>query len=410
MCAEAFSALLKRAEEQGRVHGAKVAKSAPSISHLFFIDDTILFTRATVEEADRVKEIIFQYESTSGQQINLEKTEITVSSNISMAKKQELGARLGVKTVHQHTKYLGLSTVIGKSKKTVFAGLVDRVVKKLKDWKDKMLSQAGKEVLIKVVIQAILSYSMNCFLLPITTCQEIEKATARFFWGATEEERKHHWIGWDVLTRTKAEGGIGFKELYCFNIAMLAKQFWNLMEQPKSLSHRILKEKYFPRTSMLEAGTRYKPSYLWQSLLASKNVVKEGMRWRIGDGKSVNIQQDRWVGVEDVQKPTMAEHIAPCDDRVDTLIDAQTGKWNEELIQQNFHADTAKQILTMPLRNRKPPDLRIWKFTKHGFFSVRTAYHIAVSKISHVHEKRPSCSETPKEWKKIWKINVIPRV
>lgn len=176
-CTEAFSALLKRAEEQGRIHGAKVTKSAPSVSHLFFADDTFLFTRATGEEADKIKELIHQYETASGQRINLEKTEITVSSNISMGKNEELGERLGVKTVHQHTK------------KAVFAGLVDRVIQKLKDGKDKTLSQAGKEVLIKAVVQAIPSYSMNCFLLPITTCQEIEKATARFFWGATEKER-----------------------------------------------------------------------------------------------------------------------------------------------------------------------------------------------------------------------------
>lgn len=101
---------------------------------------------------------------------------------------------------------------------------------------------------------------------------------------------------------------------------MLAKQFWNLMEQPNSLSYRVLKAKYFPRTNILAAGLGYKPSYLWLSLLASKNVVKEGLGWRIGNGKSVTIQQDRWVGVVDIQQPTMAEHIEFGDERVDTLI------------------------------------------------------------------------------------------
>lgn len=67
-----------------------------------------------MEEAERVKQILIQYERASGQRINLEKTEITVSSNISMEKKQELGGRLGVKTVQQHSKYLGLPTMIGK--------------------------------------------------------------------------------------------------------------------------------------------------------------------------------------------------------------------------------------------------------------------------------------------------------
>lgn len=185
-----------------------------------------------------------------------------MSANISQEKHNELGERLGVRTVEKNSKYLGLPTLIGRSKKQVFACIVDRVIHKMKDWKDRALSQAGKEVIIKAVIQAIPTYSMNCFLLPITTCQEIEKTTARFFWGASSENRKIHWTAWDILMKTKATGGIGFREIHMFNIAMLAKQFWNLMLQPRSLAHRILQAKYFPRTNILKAGLGYNPSYL----------------------------------------------------------------------------------------------------------------------------------------------------
>lgn len=72
-----------------------MARSAPIVSHLFFADDTILFTRATNEEADEVKRIIEQYEAASGQRINLDKTEITCSANVSSARRQELSTRLG---------------------------------------------------------------------------------------------------------------------------------------------------------------------------------------------------------------------------------------------------------------------------------------------------------------------------
>lgn len=84
---------------------------------------------------------------------------------------------------------------------------------------------------------------------------------------------------------------------------MLAKQFWNLMLQPRSLAYRILQAKYIPRSDILNAGLGYNPSYLWRSLLASKNLVHEGMGWRIGDGKSVNVAHDRWIGCENVEPP-----------------------------------------------------------------------------------------------------------
>lgn len=116
-CAKAFSALLKKAEAQGRIHGTKVSREAPEISHLFFADESILFTRATIEEAHAVKDVIHKYEQASGQRINLEKTEITCSSNVTVEKKKELADCLGVKSVEKHTKYLGLPTLIGRSKK-----------------------------------------------------------------------------------------------------------------------------------------------------------------------------------------------------------------------------------------------------------------------------------------------------
>lgn len=113
-CAKAFSALLKKTEKEGRIHSSMVAREAPSVSHLFFVDDSILFTRSTMPEAGEIKNIISQYEQASGQMINMEKTEITCSSNISSEKKQELSQCLGVKAVDKHTKYLGLPTLIGK--------------------------------------------------------------------------------------------------------------------------------------------------------------------------------------------------------------------------------------------------------------------------------------------------------
>lgn len=122
-----------------------------------------------MEEVETIKEVIRKYETTFGQRINLEKTEITCSSNVTSAKKKELATCLGVKPVEKHTKYLGLPTLIGRSKKQIFTGIVDRVTQKMKDWKEKLLTLAGKKVLIKAVIQSSPTYSINCFMFPITT-------------------------------------------------------------------------------------------------------------------------------------------------------------------------------------------------------------------------------------------------
>ena len=88
---------------------------------------------------------------------------------------------LGVPEIKQYEKYLGLPSFVGQSKKASLLYIKERVWSKIRGWKEKLLSQAGREILLKIVIQAIPAYSMSCFKLPITLCNEIE-IMIRKFW------------------------------------------------------------------------------------------------------------------------------------------------------------------------------------------------------------------------------------
>ena len=79
------------------------------------------------------------------------------------------------------SKYLGLPMVIGRSKRQVFNYIKERVMGKIKGWKEKLLSQAGKEVLLKSVILAMPAYAMSCCKLPKSLCYDISGEMARFW-------------------------------------------------------------------------------------------------------------------------------------------------------------------------------------------------------------------------------------
>ena len=80
----------------------------------------------------------------------------------------------------RHTKYLGLPSIIGQSKKQIFAEIKEKVGKKLAGWKGKLLSLGGKEILIKVVAQAIPSYTMSYFLFLMSLCEDFERDMRSF--------------------------------------------------------------------------------------------------------------------------------------------------------------------------------------------------------------------------------------
>ena len=83
-------------------------------------------------------------------------------------------------------------------------------------WKEKLLSQAGREVMIKAVVQSIPVYSMSVFKLPVGLCKDIE-AVIRKFWLGSGDARKIHWVKWSSLCSSKSIGGIGFRYLQKFN-------------------------------------------------------------------------------------------------------------------------------------------------------------------------------------------------
>jgi len=70
---------------------------------------------------------------------------------------------------------------VGKSRLQEFKSIKDRVWKRLDDWKSKFFSQARKEILLKAVIQAIPTYRMNVFLLPMGLCKEINSMMQKFW-------------------------------------------------------------------------------------------------------------------------------------------------------------------------------------------------------------------------------------
>ena len=88
---------------------------------------------------------------------------ISFSTGVPIFKRLEILELFHVKEVDCHTKYLGLPTIIGRSKKDIFSFLKERISNKIEGWKERLLSRAGKEVLLKAVVQVIPIYMMSIF-------------------------------------------------------------------------------------------------------------------------------------------------------------------------------------------------------------------------------------------------------
>ena len=177
----------------------------------------------------------------------------------------------------------------------MFVEVKERVGKKLAGWKGKLLSIGGREILIKVVAQAVPTYTMSCFQLPKTLCKDLENLMRNFWWGQRDDENKISWVSWKKMCKSKFHGGMGFRNIQAFNLAMLSKQGWRILTNPNSLLARVFKAKYFSHVDVLNSKIGSNPSYTWQSIHNSLEVIKSGTRWRMGNGRQIHIWEDKWL-------------------------------------------------------------------------------------------------------------------
>nr|XP_025661966.1 uncharacterized protein LOC112757626 [Arachis hypogaea] len=188
--AEGLSYLLHKGEQNNLFQGLRLNSRCPTIHHLLFTDDSLLFCKATQYNCFNLSQILQLYGRLSGQQINFSKSAVFFSKNTPLPIRTEIAASLEVPNIGTQDKYLGLPSIVHRSKKETFAFIKEKVAKKLLHWKKSFLSASGREVLIKAVDSAIPIYTLGCFKLPDTLLDELHRMMMQFWWDRNRMKRR----------------------------------------------------------------------------------------------------------------------------------------------------------------------------------------------------------------------------
>ncbi|XP_070669022.1 uncharacterized protein [Malus domestica] len=178
---EGLSSLFNAWECKGKIKRVSVCKEALSVHHLLFADASFIFAPSSLKECMQIKLLLKKYEEASRQAMNFAKSCVAFSENLNVHDKQLLAGCLGMARVDYHDRYLGLPVYVGKAKKETFSYLKDWLWKKLNGWKGSLLNSAGKEILIKIMAQAIPIYTMQTFMLTKTLCDELNQLVAQYW-------------------------------------------------------------------------------------------------------------------------------------------------------------------------------------------------------------------------------------
>lgn len=210
--AEGLNILLKKAKMANLISGVQMGSNGPVISHLQFVDDTMLFCKNNLEELKVIKGILLSFELMSGLKINFAKSQIC-GIGISEEEMKTFADVFKCKVVCLPIKYLGLPLGADPKRIATWQPVIEKVGLRLALWKRKYMSMGARVSLVRSTLGHLPQYYMSIFKMPITVCNKIEKIQRQFLWGDTNEKRKLHMVGWDRVTKSRKHGGLGIKKL-----------------------------------------------------------------------------------------------------------------------------------------------------------------------------------------------------
>lgn len=268
-------------------------KRGPSVNHLAFADDIILFCSGCRKSLTMMMDILSTYEKNSGQLVNKHKSCVSLAPNQQAQEIERIEEITGKNHKDFPIKYLGCPLYIGKKNAAVFSNMISKVLSKIGGWQSKLLSIGERAVLIKHVLLALYVHLLAVIHPPVSVLNQIERMLNRFFWGGTNEVKKYHWASWENLGIPYEEGGADFRRIQDICKAFTTKQWWNLRAKYFLWSELVL-AKYCQRIHPVRKKWYSGHSHSWNAMCKIKEDMDQRILWKVGRGE-VSLWYDNWT-------------------------------------------------------------------------------------------------------------------
>ncbi|XP_058733926.1 uncharacterized protein LOC131605606 [Vicia villosa] len=424
IAAEGLKCLINKAVENGDYAGCNVNGKC-FIDILQFADDTLLVGDGSWNYLWAIKSVLKGLELVSGLGINYHKSKI-IGININSHFLDVASSFLSCSKEAKEFKFLGIRIGSNPRRLSSWKPLLDSFRRKLSSWKGRFLSFGGRITLLKSVLSSLSIFTLSFYKAPKKIIGEINKLQSKFLWGGVEEKRKIHWISWKEVCKPLEKGGLGLRSLEEFNIALLMKWRWRILNASNSLWYRILKARYVDVKVKVLVGdlnlkSRATRSVWWSDIMSlGKNLPKDyfdiNIKFVVGCGYSFPFWHANWleVGILKHVFPVLFDASLLQDVAISSIGGWALGDWIWGDVGVKNGADsevaaalpTLFQLLPAAVPGGAQPDLPKWLPANDGNFTVSSCFR-EISKIT--------CPFGPVNrfdfiYSKVWKVEVPLKV
>ncbi|XP_012487975.1 uncharacterized protein LOC105801186 [Gossypium raimondii] len=381
--------------DSGKWDPIHLSRTGPSVSHLFFADDLVIFCKAQLDQAHLLDSILTQFCEISGHQISVRKSNIFFSKDTEANVRIQINQLFGFQEVRNLGTYLGVPLLHERITKSTLSFIVDKVRKKLQSWDARKLSIAGRITLAQSILLSIPNYFMQSLMIPKGVSADIERLVRQFIWGNTDGQPKMSLVGWNSICQPRSRGGLGFRHLEDQNSSFLMKIGFNLASKSNVFWVRVLRAKYGWKDQFPDSINRSQCSHLWRALSKIWPLLRENIAWSIGDGATARCWKDPWIpGMGPLISKIFHSANLDLDCCVREMVNSD-GSWNLDLFHAWVPEDIINRIISIPPPHPDSgPDRIIWAPSASGAFSVRSAYWYL---------KENSWNPQEDYWKIVWK-------
>eukprot|EP00253_Pinus_taeda_P004415 PITA_04415 len=416
LMADSLSRKLNAERGSGMLPGLKTTTGTEPSNHALFADDSLLLGGASTRIARAFDKVLRRYCRVTGAAVNNNKSEV-FSWNINQQELAGITSILGFKgsTEWDRFTYLGLPIISGINKRALWNGIISKMKKKIAAWGGHWLTKGGKVILIKSVLSAYPIFQAAFLLAPRKVMEQISKLLREFLWqGGKGNERRFHLVNWDVVKRTKEEGGLQIRDPHLVNLALGGKILWKLIHDPTHSVSNILRAKYgiSKDLSNLTLPSTTKSTQLWNLCCKRSQHFKNHLYRIPGSSKHINVWTDSIMMNSPLADKTDITEIRSWLERAGVKRLYDLAKWNKhgewegwDLYGVPIRLETQLSLLEEYLEDATPVHRDAkdsWGWGQAGVYSTTEGYRVLQGKKNSNH---PSSL-----WKSVWDSFATPKV
>ncbi|XP_060216562.1 uncharacterized protein LOC132644039 [Lycium barbarum] len=327
--------------------------------------------------------ILRDYEKTSGQLVNNDKSSLYVHEKVPVAVISGIRRKSGMGKGSFPFTYLGCPVFYGRRRLVYYDNMIKKVMNRVMSWQNRLLSFGGRYILIAHVFHTMPVYLLSTMNSMKGVIDQLHKIFAKYFWSNTTGVKGKHWVAWDKMCLPKHEGGLRFSSLYDISKALFSKLKWNFRTSI-SLWEDFMGIKYCKKLHSVIAQDKGS-SHVWKKMVAVREEVEHQIWWQLKADNELDIDEEIEV----------KEFISG-------------GKWNLQKLQEFLAAETVGYIKDNISPNLLLVDDKSWWMGETNGFNIE-GLHLqeiiilwwkanAPSKLQGIFQAIPAILLIPPDW------------